>query len=294
MKNLFIALLPLAVLAGCAVDPVVEDDAPNAGVDQALASFEFDSTALAKVPTAETIPAAHLTLDKLNELNITSALLGTTEKPVRVTAVGNNQSFKTSGWELEKDSFTGRIFGLSTIPSGPAVTVDETRLQRLALDRILKLGVGSGEVGRILQRKSMLQDFDGATPDAPTLHGYKTFIFRAIGGVPVVGHRAVITHGVDGVVRRAVLKWPALASTGHLLHTKLLQKDIELRATEALARAGESKGKVMLFWQYKPVVTTTGEVTLKLMAGARMRAIAQTDGTTEEPRTVDVDVYATP
>lgn len=295
MKKLLCTLVPLAaLLAGCAVESpqTGDEDAPNAGVDQALTAFEYDTTALTKITPPATIPAAHLTLDKLDELNIAVALLGTTEKPERVDALGGRQAFKTLSWDLEKDSLSGRVLAVSTKESGPAVKLDEPTLQRLALDRLAKFGIGSGEIGRVLQRRGMLQDFDGATPDAPVVQSYKTFVFRAIGGVPVAGHRAVITHGVDGVVRRVLTKWPALAAKGHLMKTALGLADIQARATTALARNGESKGKVFLFWQYKPVVTETGEVTLKLMAGARMRSVTGTDGITEEPRTIDVDVSA--
>jgi hypothetical protein len=295
MKKLSISVLALAaIVAGCAVGCAVETpgEEPTGAVDQAITSFEFDSTALSKITPPASIPSVHLTLDKLDALNVTSALLGTTEKPERVSLVGNHETFKTSTWELEKDAYTGRIFGLSNVPSGAPAIVDESRLQRLALGRLFAFGIGSGEIGRVLQRKSMIQDFDGTTPDKPELHGYKTFAFRAIGGIQVVGHRAVVTHGVDGVVRRVTMKWPALAAKGHLLHTILAPKDVEARATSALARAGETTGKVYLHWQYQPVVTATGEVTLKLVAAARMRAVEGKEET-EEPRTVEVDVSAT-
>lgn len=293
MNKLHFTLVPVAaLLAGCAVDPVAQEEAPTANAEQMVTSFEFDSSALTKVTPKASIPSAHLTLDHLGLTNIGKTLLQTSETFTRVAAVGNNQMYKTSTWELEKDSITGRIFGLSSIASGPAVAQDEPTLQRLALDRLVKFGIGTGEIGKVLQRKSMLQDFDGTTPDAATLHGYKTFVFRAIGGVPVVGHRAVVTHGVDGVVRRVMLKWPALANSGHLLRTSLGIADIQARAASALARNGETTGKVYLTWQYRPVVTSTGEVTLRLMVGARMPSNTGTDGIAEEPRSIDVDVSA--
>ena len=66
----------------------------------------------------------------------------------------------------------------------------------------------ASETGRVLQRKSLSQDADGTALSAERVHRYKTFVYRALNGVPVEGHRAVVTHGLDGSFVRDMLEDP--------------------------------------------------------------------------------------
>jgi hypothetical protein len=285
--------MSMLALAGCATEPIEGDeDPPNAAVSQSLTSFSFDSSALAQAPSAA-LPTT-LTLDKLAESNITSQLLATQEKPLRVASQNQLSFFKTSTWEIERDDDAGRVVGFSTAQTGLPVKLSDATLQKHSLDRLGAYGVGSGEVGRVLQRRVMAQDFDGTAPGAPSVHSHKTFVYRAINGIPVEGHRAVITHGVDGAVRKVLVNWPALARSGHALKTQLSVSQIEARAAAALAAEGETTGKASLYWRYLPMKVSGGQVTLKLVASAHIAGAVEPDGTTEEPRIIDIDVSAIP
>lgn len=291
-RYLAIGLASLALAAGCATetDPPGAPGPTGAAQGALTASFEFDSSAIQKAPPAE-LPAAFLTLDRLDEFNVARSLLLSSDKPERVETIGTHETFKTPEWEFEKDSFNGRVAGLATTPEKDPSPQDEASLQKAALERLFAYGVGPGEIGRVLQRRSMRQDFDGQEPEKPELHRYKTFVFRGVNGVQIEGHRAVISQGLDGSPRKVAMKWPALSKKGHQLRTPLTPKEIEGRAAEALAREGEVGGKVSLFWKYVATNTGTGEVALRLTVGAHMRSV-KGDVVTEEPRIVNVDISA--
>jgi hypothetical protein len=107
-------------------------------------------------------------------------------------------------------------------------------------------------------------------PRAATLLRYKTFVTRHVNGIPVEGHRAVISYATDGSFYRANLLWPPIASKGHQLSTTLGTAQIAQRTQAALSREGEASGQAILRWKYLPVKTTTGEVTLRLVVAARI------------------------
>jgi len=125
----------------------------------------------------------------------------------------------------------------------------------------------------------------------PKIHRYKTFVLRGINGIPIQGNRAVITHQLDGSFQRALVKWPPLAAAGHKLATTLTVAEIEQRAAAALRDAGESSGAVPLRWKYVPTLLDSGEITLELVASARVKS-KQHEKFTEEPREIDVPVDA--
>ncbi|MBL8955130.1 MAG: hypothetical protein JNK82_30415 [Myxococcaceae bacterium] len=127
---------------------------------------------------------------------------------------------------------------------------------------------------------------------APELHSYKTFIARSVNGIPVQGHRAVLTHAKDGSLRKVLVAWPALATTGHRLTSRLSLTQVKTRAATTLVREGARPGAAALSWRYLPQPAANGEVTLKLVAIARVPGKANADGTVEEPRIVEVDVDA--
>ena len=121
------------------------------------------------------------------------------------------------------------------------------------------------------------------------MFAHKTFVFRQVLGVPVEAHRAVVTHALDGTFQRALIKWPALAASGHLLHTRLSRAEIERLALDALAREGVTDGAIALRWRYVATPTTTGEVVLRLSVAARVPSVSGIEADSE-PRDIDVDV----
>jgi hypothetical protein len=116
-------------------------------------------------------------------------------------------------------------------PAGVAVSMqDEAALQRQATSRLTAWGIPAAGLGQGSQQRAMQQEMTrGERPGEPLVHSHKTFFFRTLNGVRVEGHRAVVSHGVDGSFYRALVKWPALASSGHLLHTPLDRHPAEER-----------------------------------------------------------------
>jgi len=174
---------------------------------------------------------------------------------------------------------------------GPPSDQNENALQLRAIDRLKTWGIGAGEIGPVWQRRMMGTAEDNSVLGAPTRLAYKTFVLRSVLGVRVDGHRAVVTHGLDGSFRRAIAVWPALAASGHLLHTQQTIAQIKARAAAALAAEGFTTGKISLRWKYVATAAQSGEVTLKLMVGARTAGVASNE-LGEEPYEVNVDVNA--
>lgn len=83
----------------------------------------------------------------------------------------------------------------------------------------------------------------------PTVHRYKTLIQRALNGVRVEGHRAVVSPGTDGRFARVLVKWPPLAREGHQPRTPLTLAEVEQRALVALKAEGVTSGRVKLAWK---------------------------------------------
>jgi hypothetical protein len=207
--------------------------------------------------------------------------------------VGSRRELESQTWKLETHPAAGRVLVLSKVESGPATPQEPALLQRQALARLQRWGIPTAELGPIRQMQSFIQDEENGVVGTPKLHRHKTFVLRAINGIRVEGHRAVVTHGVDGSFQRALVSWPALARSGHLLRTRLTVAEIERRAAEALRLEGETGGSVILFWKYVPTQTSTGEWVLTLQVGAAMPSLAGANST-EEPRIIDVDVIAVP
>ncbi len=280
-------LLCALLVNGCAklADATGDSDPPNAVASQALTSFTIDSSALATPPPA-TLPAERLRLNRMTVGNVTQSLLGATGGATAVKTYGPASVYKAASWELQAELQRGRISAVSAAPTGPASELSDAELRSRTLARLGQFGIGTGEVGRALPRRGLMQDEQDGLRGPARLHTYKTFVFRAVNGTEVDGNRAVLSHGVDGALRKVLLKWPPLAEGGHLLRTQLTRAQIEARATAALASAGETSGNVRLSWRYLPVATSTGEVSLKLYVRARLGS------QTQEARFVDVDVSA--
>ncbi len=302
-----VAALVLA-LAGCAME--ADPSSPPASTAEgtpaeatastptALTTFTFDTTALRPIQGSG-IPAARLTARAFDDAIVRRGLVQSTEAFQETSNIAGRAVSESPSFALETDATSGHILALRTAPFGRAVVQDDAVMQRQAMARLSLWGVPSSEVGRVVQKRAMMEDTDVAVtgaPRQPEVHSYKTFAFRAVNGIPVVGHRAVITHGVDGSFSRALVKWPPLAASGHKLLTRLTPKEIETQALTALKREGETAGQVYLHWKYVPTALSTGEVVLTLKAGARMRGdaagAAVAAGNTEEAREIDVDVEA--
>jgi hypothetical protein len=292
IRKSMMVFLPLALLAGCDATVPAGEELPGAASAQALTGFTFDTTGIARPPSGD-IPADRLTQAAFDDAVIARSLIQTTEPFALGMRLGDINEQVAASWKFEKAPAEGALLVLKTAPTGPAVTVDEAVLQRSATARLASWGLPASETGRVLQRKSLSQDADGTAIAAERVHRYKTFVHRAINGVPVEGHRAVVTHGLDGSFVRAYIKWPALAASGHLLHSRVSATEIQSRAAAALRTEGETSGVVKLRYKYVPTALTTGEVTLTLKVGARL-VPDRTATNNSEAREVDVDVDALP
>jgi hypothetical protein len=279
-------------LFGCSAPEVATDrEGEVAESEQAILGFRFDSTEIAAAPAAE-IPTDRLTLRSFEDAFVTRALIQTEQPFTRVAEIDRRLQLESTDWSYEKDVSKGQVLILRKTEAGPRTSPDEALLQRSALARLNAWGIPDSEIGNVVQRRTLREDQDGTTSSTPEVHRYKTFVFRAINRVRVAGHRAVVTHTLDGTFNRALVKWPPVAASGHLLRTRLVPADIERRATEALTREGETGGTVKLRWKYVPTQLSTGEVTLTLKVGALMGGEARRSGVSEEPREVDVDIDA--
>ncbi|RKH14571.1 hypothetical protein D7V97_02790 [Corallococcus sp. CA053C] len=299
MKTHFLRLLtalPLTVALGCdSSEPPAPVDtvAQLANAATAVATgFTFDSTGIATPPTG-TLPAELLPRTAFDPAVLQRGLVGTTEAFSLTGGVALRRDLESQTWKLEADPNAGSVLVLSKTESGPATAQDPAVLQRLALARLQRWGIPTAELGPVRQVQSFLQSEEGGVVGTPELHRHKTFVLRAINGIRVEGHRAVVSHGPDGGFQRALIKWPALGRQGHLLHTRLTTAEIEQRAREALLAEGETAGPVRLFWKYVPTQLATGELALTLQVSAAMPSLTGASST-EEPRVVDVDVSAVP
>ena len=282
ISRLFLSAL---LLTGCArlADSADDEDPPRAVAQLGATSFTVDSSALATIP-GTTLPAQRLRLDQLTLANMSQSLLGAMEAPSLVSVRGPQRNYRTLAWEFSIQLPGGFVSALSSAPPGAPVDLTAAELQTRTLARLSQFGLPTTEVGRALPRQAVTQSEEGGAAGPTYLHSYKTFVFRAFNGVEVEGHRAVLSHGRDGKLRKVTMRWPALAEGGHLLRTPLTRAQIEQRAVAALSASGETGGAVHLSWRYVAVPTSTGEVTLKLTVAAHL---AQQGS---EARIIDVDV----
>lgn len=290
-RTLALASIALAgALAGCLGAPV-EDSAPDQTVGAAT-GFTLDTTGISAAPAA-TLPSARLSLTAFTEANVARNLLGSAETFAPLSTLGSRVNVESATWHLERDSSKGQLFAFHTPLMGDEIAQSDAQLQSASTALLGRWGVPSAEILRTLQRRLMGRDEDNnVIADAPRLIDHKTFFFRGINGVPIEGHRAVVTWGRDGSLRRVLLRWPALAASGHRLRTTLSVAQIRSRAQTALRNAGETSGAARLRWKYVATAQTDGSVTLTLMVGARLASSTNTNGTTEEAREIDVDVSA--
>ncbi|NOJ91394.1 hypothetical protein HMI51_00300 [Corallococcus coralloides] len=288
----FLTVLPLAAASGCDSGAFMDPAAVTTQSARATVGFIFDSTELATPPTGG-LPTTLLPRTAFDAAALQGSLVGTTEPFTQTDALGSRAELESQSWKLERDPSEGQVLVLNKVGSGPRTPQEPALLQRNALARLQRWGIPTAELGEVRQVKSFTQREENGVVAAPTLHRHKTFVLRAINGIPVEGHRAVVSHGPDGSFQRALISWPALARTGHLLRTRLTTAQIEERAREALQAEGETAGDVHLSWKYVPTQLSTGEWALTLQVSAEMPPVTGTTST-EEPRVIDVDVSAIP
>lgn len=283
--SLMVAVAALA--PGCSdvgpEEPRAQTTAVRAAVDS---GYTFDSSALRARPAAA-LPADRLGTSAFDDQQVRHKLLQAPREDFTLTRTqGQRLFYQSAGWSYEKDLGQGRLLLLRRTPAGHASRQDETQLKRRALDRLRRWGIPSAEVYAAWQRRLMKQGQRGYQLQRPALHRHKTFVIRGVNGVRVEGHRAVVTHTLDGTINRVLVKWPPLAAAGHRLSSALPTAEIERRAAVALRAEGETSGKVTLRWRYVPTLQDSGQVALTLKAAARVAPA------NSEPRVVNVDVDA--
>jgi len=272
--------------------PACSAEQPTTGEQQAaVSSFVFDSSDL-DTSVDGTPPSTQVTARMFDFATLGKNLVKTDEALSLTTQVGTRKIYDSTSWTVETDAATGSALVVGKTAPGDAVDgIDESNLRTRSVDRLASWGLPQAEMGKAVQRKAMLQP---ENEPAAAVHRYKTYVLRAVNGVPVVGNRAVVSYGVDGKFARAYVVWPPLASTGHRLSTGLTTAQIESAAASALTQAGETGGNIKLSWKYVPVPPAAGStgVTLKLVVGARTRPGQAEDGNATESREIDVDVQA--
>jgi hypothetical protein len=299
--SLSVAFVSAALFAtGCMVqtDDAYQETTSALGASSAKFSapffatgFQIDASALDQVPSAK-FPRVRLKPGAFADHIVSNKLIGTAEAFELVDGLVTRNRFESESWFLETDEARGRLLVLRRDVPGKASPQDEATLRTDSIQRLKGWGVGGGEVHRVLQRQLLKQGESDDAVGEPQLHRYKTFVFRGLNGVPVEGHRAVVTYTPDGSFHRAYMKWPPLAGQGHRLRTDIDADTVVSRAIETMQGAGEKDGMVSFSWKYVPSLDETGEVTLELVAAARMDPVNYSDGTTEEPRVFNIDVDA--
>jgi hypothetical protein len=154
------------------------------------------------------------------------------------------------------------------IGSGTAALVNH------AVGRLAALGIPSGEIGARELRNLVRQTLrpGDAAPTPPQLHRYKVFAERAIGGIPVLGSRAVFTYAPDRSFRRLLLRWPSLADAGHVLTSPLTNEQIAELVARDLVQTHEDTGldRIPLRWVYDAVPVGPAEIALALRVQATL------------------------
>lgn len=277
--------------AGCAADASIPDspEAPESAAP--LAQYTYDTSDLA-LPLPTEVPSKRLGTASFDPSVIASSLLRTEERFNLTAQQGERARSESQSYTLEVNSVAGQLLILSKLRSGPAAQLQPVELTQQSLSRLTGWGLGSDELGAVLQRRTLRDDMNSGQATGPVLHRHKTFVLRALGGIPVQGHRAVLTYTPDGAFHRALIIWPPLATAGHALSSPLSIDEIKVRADSALRMEGIASGPVKLSWKYLPTVGSAGEATLRLVVAAHVRGRVQTTGLGEEAREIDVDVSA--
>lgn len=287
--------LPLvlgALAAGCA------DPSPERGtIVEPLAGWTeqmLDITALTPIPPGG-IPTPRTPLSAFTIANTAQQLLTTDESFTMLPAPAPGDVIaESTGWAIHQRG--GALVAIATTPSGPPIAVSPPALLADARARLAAFGLADGEIGAIHQSELRWQDRDANRTLGAVQGGvWKTFVERTVLGVPIAGHRAVITHGVDGELRKALVIWPALAASGHRLHTTDTVAQIKSNAVAALDASNLPPSTAILAWSYVAAAQPSGEVTLTLVVTADVPASSlESDEIQELGEQVTVAVTAMP
>lgn len=273
-------------------DAAANTDADEAEVDTGLRAIAvsavavtIDRSALVK-PSVVALPAKSVRAAAFDPKPIAIAFSKSQETFQLRAATVQRQMHESASFKLLRVPQQGAFVLAKKVVADGVFSGSEATLAQAARASLRTWGIDDGEVGTVLSRKVLSQEEEPTGVEAPKLHRYKTFVERAIGGISVVGHRAVITHGKDGNFARATVVWPPLAASGHKLATRLSVDTISDRAKSALATHGVSSGSARLRYKYIATVNDSGEAVLRLAVGARVKS---GDGEAHE---VDVEVDA--
>lgn len=287
-----------------ATDEAEPDAAPSSGADEAddtssdgsdaqraiavtSVTVALDRSALVK-PASLAVPSVRVRPSAFEAKPIATALAKTAETFALLASDGQRQILDAPSFKLLNVRSQGAFVLARKVVRSGRYTGGESALADDARASLRAWGVGEGEIGAVVSKRVYAQDGDDAGVAAPVLHRYKTFVERAIAGVPVVGHRAVITHATDGSFARALVVWPPLAASGHKLTSRLSDDAIADRTKLALAAHGIAGGTARLRYKYVPTLDANGDARLTLVVGARVKAPSG-DG---EQHEVDVAIDA--
>lgn len=261
--------------------------------EDVVLGWALDVSALEAAPHLS-LPAARLRAEAYEPARVQRDVLGAAGPLELVGRVRSRERFESDAFVMELDAAKGKLLALRKAERRPASEdADVEALETEARDRVRALGIPDDEVVSVVTRRLLAQDDTRQTRAvAPRLVAYKTFVMRGFGGVPVEGHRAVITHDPDGSLRKVLVSWPALAEAGHRLRTPMTLPEIEHEVATRLTALGRPQGRASLAWAQTPSVDENGQVRLTLQVAARLPAIDHGE-IVEEPEVEMIDVAAT-
>lgn len=281
----------VAFAAGCSGS---EGPSEEGVATPVVAEDTFEESALGSLPGEMTITASG-SFDARASLSAQGlpGLLGEPGLSVKQAPSGAIHG-ESARLVVEADPADGRFLVLykdeALALEAPAASVEDAALEGRSRELVRSLGVPEEELGRVTQT-AVLSESAGETgaPSAPSVHSYKTFIERAVRGVPVLGSRIVISYDTAGRLRRVVGTWPTLAADGHRATTSLPLATVEARVKDRLASQGLSGRAVRARYVYVPVANADGTVTLGLHAEARVPA-DRSGGRASSPQAVLVSL----
>ncbi|MBI2566418.1 MAG: hypothetical protein HYV63_05235 [Candidatus Schekmanbacteria bacterium] len=157
-----------------------------------------------------------------------------------------------------------------------AIPASAKDLPAKAKKLLASLGIPASEVGTVTEKAVMRASRlpgDAAGELQATVHAQKVFVERQVNGLPVLGSQAVVTFDQSGNLKKLIMRWPALAASGHQLTSRLSASRIAQRvAGDAVLteRANGFVGKVPVRLAYDPEEGAGGRLTLKLVAAAAL------------------------
>jgi hypothetical protein len=103
---------------------------------------------------------------------------------------------------------------------------------------------------------------------SPSLYARKVFVQRNIGGIEVLGSRAVFSYGAETEFRKLLLDWAGIGAEANLLTTSHTPAEVALAVARDLVANDEDDvtSRVPLRWVYDTAPVGPGEVKLLLRA----------------------------